>query len=113
MTERKYPPFQYLVGRVTRNPEDSETKSGKEITKLSVVANRSFERDDSFFVEVAAFGGSNHGEKMRATLNALTKGDRIAMEGTLKEREYNGKTYYDFTPMSVYRAVQVEADDDL
>ena len=108
MTARKYPPVQYLVGRVTRNPEDSVTKSGKEITKLSVVANKSFDRDDSFFVEVAGFS-----EKMRTTLNALTKGDRIAMEGTLKEREYNGKTYYDFTPMSVYRAVQVEADDDL
>lgn len=109
MTEdRKYPPFQFLVGRVTRNPEESTTPKGTDIVKLSVAVNKSFDKGDSFFVDVAGFS-----EKTRARLMNLSKGDRIAMEGTLKEREYNGKTYFDFTPMSVFRCVDVEADDDL
>ena len=106
--ERKYPPFQYLVGRVTRNPEETTTPKGTTLVKLSVAANKSFDKNDSFFVDVAGFG-----EKVRPKLLNLSKGDRIAMEGTLKEREYNGKTYHDFTPMSVFRCVDVEADDDL
>lgn len=108
MTDRKYPPFNYLVGRVTRNPEESTTPKGTTVVKLSVWRNYSFDKDDGSFVDVTGFS-----EKIRATLLSLSKGDRIAMEGTLKEREYNGKTYYDFVSMSVYRAVQVEADDDL
>ena len=107
MTDRKYPAFSYLVGRVTRNPEEAKAGS-KDVVKFSVWRNYSFDKDDGSFVDVTGFS-----EKIRATLLSLSKGDRIAMEGTLKEREYNGKTYYDFVPMSVYRAVQVEADDDL
>jgi single-stranded DNA-binding protein len=107
MTDRKYPPFHYLIGRVTRNPEET-TAGTRDVVKLSVFRNFSFDKDDGSFVDVTAFG---EGPK-RKLLN-VSKGDRIAMEGTLKEREYNGKTYYDFVPMSVYKAVEPEADDDL
>ena len=108
MTEdRKYPPFHYLIGRVTRNPEE-KTAGTKEVVRLSVFRNYSFDKDDGSFVDVTAFG-----EKAKADLLSVSKGDRIAMEGTLKEREYNGKTYWDFVPMSVFKCVKPEADDDL
>lgn len=107
MADRKYPEFSYLIGRVTRNPEEAQAGS-KEVVKLSVWRNYSFDKDDGSFVDVTAFG-----EKIKALLLNVSKGDRIAMEGTLKQREYNGKTYYDFVPMSVFKCVQVEADDDL
>ena len=107
MTERRYPPFDFLVGRVTRNPEDAKA-GAKDVVKASVFRNFSYDKDDGTFVDVTAFG-----ERAKTALRNVSKGDRIALEGTLKEREYNGKTYFDFVPMSVYKASEPVADDDL
>jgi len=107
VTERKYPPFDYLVGRVTRNPEEAQAGS-KAVVKASVFRNFSYDKDDGTFVDICAFG-----ERAKAALLNVSKGDRLAMEGTLKSREYNGKTYWDFIPMSVYKASEPVADDDL
>ena len=36
MTDRKYAPFNYLVGRATRNPEESTTPKGTTVVKLYI-----------------------------------------------------------------------------
>ena len=104
--ERKYPPFDFRIGRLIRDAE--EAKAGqRDVTKFTVAVNKSYDRDDDYLVGVTVFN-----DKLRALCLGLRKGDRVALEGTYRVREYNGKEYHDFVPMSVYRCVLPTAEDD-
>jgi hypothetical protein len=106
--ERKWPEFDFRLVRLVRDPESSTTKTGKEVVKALGAVNKSYDKGDDYLLGISAFG-----KNPMAALLASEKGDRLVLEGTYKTQESGGKTWHDFVPMSVYRAVQVEASDDL
>jgi single-strand DNA-binding protein len=75
-----------IMGRLTQTPELKETSSGTAICNFSVALNRG---DNTTFVPVTAFG-----KNAELVSKFLSKGDRVAVEGTLysSKREIDGKS---------------------
>jgi len=111
MTEdRKYPPFAYRIGRLSRDPEIKETSKG-EIVNLNLAVKQSFDQDDTEWVSVAVFS-----EKLQPKAKSLVKGNIVAVGGPLKVTQGSGgKEFIDLTAFILQRAVDIEAeaeDDD-
>ena len=76
-----------LIGNLTRNPENSTTKSGVSVCKMAVAVNRNFtnadgERECDFFNVVAWRQLAENCGKF------LSKGKKIAVVGNLQTRSY-------------------------
>ena len=74
-----------MVGRLTRDPEVKQTKSGRSVTDLSIAATEAYKNKDgeqaerTCFIDVAAWG------KLAETCGEyLKKGSPILVEGRLK-----------------------------
>lgn len=80
-------PVYLLNGNAVRDGEDAPVQ-GKSHAKVSVAALR-HENGDTTFVTV------NGWRDRAADVLAVRKGESILVIGPLKEREYNGKKYYD------------------
>lgn len=78
-----------VVGRLTRDPELNETKSGKAVLNASLAVNRRFGGDDAVdFFDVTAW------EQVAKTVAAhKQKGDLVLVEGDLQtdKFEQNGQ----------------------
>ena len=105
MTDNKYPPFQFRLGRVVREAEDN----GKGWVRFAISVNRSYDQNDTDWVNVSAKADKKAGQRALH----LRKGDRVVVEGSYKETDgREGKVFRDFTAMSLYRAVDVEVSED-
>lgn len=119
----QYPDLQQVVGVVGRDPETKTTGKG-DIVKFSLAVTRQYDREApgaTQWVDVAVFNE----ELQPRVLEQVYKGARVAVEGNLKNRDVNGKTYTDMVAMRVglvawisktgsTPAVKAEvADDDL
>lgn len=80
----------FIIGRLTRDPELTETSGGKTVARLSVAVNRSYtnadgERETDFF-NVTVWG--NQAENCA---RYLEKGRQVAINGELRNNTYTNK----------------------
>lgn len=78
-----------LQGKAVRDAETKETSTGKEFSKVSILA---FETDDG-----ATFVSLTGWRDMSDTIGKIRKGDQILAIGSLSARDYNEKKYYDLS----------------
>lgn len=81
----------FVLGRLTRDPEGRETKSGAPVTNFSVATNRSWSQDgerkeETEFHNVVVFG--NQG---RSCAEYLTRGSLVLVEGRVETRSWEGE----------------------
>lgn len=83
-----------VVGKVSRDPETRETTKNS-VTKFSVLYGQDMTQEDANgrhpgkFLDIDVWG--RPGEVVASTVQ---KGDYILASGILKNREYEGKTYW-------------------
>ena len=105
--DRKYPPFEYRIGRLSRDPEVASTAKG-EFVKLNLAVKQSFDNDDTEWVSVAVFS-----EKLRPKAELLRKGHVVAVGGNLKRTPgRDGREFVDLTAFILNRAVEIEPEVD-
>ncbi len=87
-----YPPLQQIAGNVGRDPEVRNTGKG-DVVKFSVAVSRGYGDDaPTEWYDAAVFN-----DQLRpVVLREIHKGTRVVLEGTVKERQVDGKTYRDF-----------------
>ena len=74
------------MGRLTRDPEIKSTHSGKEICKFSIAVQDSFKKDNVFFFNCIAWGGTGS-----TIAQYFHKGSRILIEGALNQQRWQDK----------------------
>lgn len=94
----QYPDLVQKVGVVGRNPESKPTSKG-DIVKFSLAVPKQYgnEPDSTEWLDVAVFNE----DLQPKVLDEVYKGARVAVEGNLKSREVNGKTFNDFIALRV------------
>lgn len=75
----------HLTGRVVRDAEIRETKSGDQIANVSIAVNGYKRDDEATFFTLTLFA------KKAAVAQYLKKGTRVAVNGRLKQRKYPKK----------------------
>ncbi|HYE77043.1 MAG TPA: hypothetical protein VEI97_03570, partial [bacterium] len=68
-SERRFPPFQFRIGRVIRPAVEETTRNGKTLVKFPISVNQSYEKGDDYWLDVAVFS-----ERGRKAALALSKG---------------------------------------
>lgn len=73
-----------LTGRLTADPELKYTQSGKAFARFSLAVNRSYNREETDFINCVAWD-------KRAELAAeyLRKGNQAGIQGTIRVRSYD------------------------
>ncbi len=103
---RKYAPFEYRIGRLSRDPEETTTPTGKPFVKINLAVKQSFEDNDTEWVSVAVFS-----DKLRPAAASLRKGQVIAVGGNLKRKPgNNGNEFLDLSAMILHRATDIEVE---
>jgi len=75
-----------LMGRLTRDPEQRSTSSGKTIASFSIAVDRGGESDAADFFEVTAW------EKLgELVVQYLAKGRRVLVQGRLRQDSWDDK----------------------
>ena len=80
-----------IGGRLTKDPEHTVTQTGTEVAKFSVAIPRRFNRDETDFPNIVAFG------KTAEFVNKyFSKGSSIIVVGSVQTRSYekDGKKVY-------------------
>ena len=73
-----------LFGNLTKDPELSETPSGKSVCKFSIATNEKYgETEETNFFNITAFGGQGE-----AIAKYLSKGRKILLEGRVKVNDF-------------------------
>lgn len=73
-----------LFGNLTRDPELSETTTGKSVCKFSIATNEKYgETEETNFFNITAFGGQGE-----AIAKYLKKGRAILLEGRVKVSDF-------------------------
>lgn len=85
-----------IEGYVGKSPEFKTTKTGKRIAHFTVAESDGKDKPTIWW-NVQAW------EWVADQCNNLQKGDKVLMNGRIKTREYEGKTYYDYTASIVGR----------
>lgn len=94
----QYPDLTQKVGVVGRPPEVKTTSKG-DIVKFSLAVTKQYGQGEgnTEWIEVAVFNE----ELQPKVLEEVYKGAKVAVEGNLKQRTDNGKTYNDFIALRV------------
>lgn len=72
-----------IGGRLTREPEETVTQSGTVVSKFTVAIPRRFNRDETDFLNVVAFG-----KTAEFTQKWFTRGSSIIVVGSIQSRSY-------------------------
>ena len=80
-----------LVGRLTRDAEQSYTQSGYAILKFSIAVNRSRKQGDQWVEEANFFDITLWGRQGEAIASYMTKGKQVAVEGQLRQDRWEDK----------------------
>ena len=93
-----YPDLVQRVGVVGRAPETKTTSKG-DIVKFSLAVTKQYGQgqDNTEWIEVAVFNE----DLQPRVLEEVYRGAKVAVEGNLKERTFDGKTYKDFIALRV------------
>lgn len=80
-----------LIGRLTRDPEETTTRSGAKVAKFGLaVNNRRFNKqaekwdDDPVFIDCEAWNRGESGTTADLVMQHLRKGSQVFVEGKLK-----------------------------
>jgi single stranded DNA-binding protein len=96
----------FLTGRVTKDPKTKQTANSS-VTKFSILYGYSSEKDENDhrqgkFMDVDVWGKA--GEDLTSVIQ---KGDHLAVSGELRQREYEGKTYYSVSAQEIFPDLSV------
>lgn len=80
-----------LVGRLTRDAEQSYTQSGYALLKFSLASTRRRKQGDQWVDESNFFDVTLFGSRGEAIATYMTKGKQIAVEGQLKQDRWEDK----------------------
>jgi len=80
-----------LVGRLTRDAEQSYTQSGFALLKFSIAVNRNRKQGDQWIEEASFFDVTVWGRQGEAIANYMTKGKQVAVEGQLRQDRWEDK----------------------
>lgn len=79
-----------LIGRLTKDPEVTYTDSGKIVARFTLAVNRPFKNNegkyDADFFNVVVWG-----KQAEILGNGVSKGQRLAVEGQIRNRHYTAK----------------------
>jgi single-strand DNA-binding protein len=79
-----------LIGRLTRDPENRTTTTGKNVSSFSIAVDKKFKPQDSSatadFFRVTAWGATAD-----FVANYLSKGRLVAVDGRLETRKFTDK----------------------
>lgn len=75
-----------LMGRLTRDPEQRTTTSGKSVTSFSLAVDRVGQNDDADFFDVTAWEKTGD-----LVAQYLTKGRRALVQGRLRQDSWEDK----------------------
>ena len=74
-----------LIGRMTREPETTETKAGKKICRMGIAVDNAVAEGQTLFIDVVAFA-----RQAETCQQYLGKGDLVGVEGRLDLNQWNG-----------------------
>lgn len=77
-----------VVGRVTRDAELKYTTSGYAVTKFSIATNNQKKQGDQWVDEASFIDITLWGKPAEGVTRFLTKGQRIGVEGRLKQERW-------------------------
>ena len=80
-----------LVGRLTRDAEQSYTQSGFALLKFSIAVNRSRKQGDQWVEEANFFDVTVFGRQGEAIASYMTKGKQVAVEGQLRQDRWEAQ----------------------
>jgi len=80
-----------LVGRLTRDAEQSYTQSGFALLKFSIAVNRNRKQGDQWVEEASFFDITVFGRQGEAIANYMTKGKQVAVEGQLRQDRWEAQ----------------------
>jgi single-strand DNA-binding protein len=80
-----------LVGRLTRDAEQSYTQSGFALLKFSIAVNRNRKQGDQWVEEASFFDVTVFGRQGEAIANYMTKGKQVAVEGQLRQDRWEAQ----------------------
>jgi single-strand DNA-binding protein len=83
-----------IIGRLTKNSELKYTNSGFAVLNMSIAVNRRVKKNDQWTEEASFFDVSLFGKRGESLSPYLTKGQQIAIVGSLKQERWeseNGK----------------------
>jgi single-strand DNA-binding protein len=80
-----------LIGRLTRDAEQSYTQGGFALLKFSIAVNRNRKQGESWVEEVSYFDVTLFGRQGEAIANYMTKGKQVAVEGQLRQDRWEAQ----------------------
>lgn len=80
-----------LIGNLTRDIEVSYLQSGTAVGNLSIAVNRSVKRGDKWEDEASFFDVTLFGKSAETLKQYLTKGKKIAVQGSLRQERWQDK----------------------
>lgn len=75
-----------LMGRLTRDPELKTSTSGKPVTSFSIACSRDYNREETDFIDVVAWG-----KTAEFVSKWFTKGQLVAITGRLQVRSWQDR----------------------
>ena len=90
-----------LVGRLTRDAEQSYTQSGYALLKFSIAVNRRRKQGDQWIDEGNFFDVTLFGRQGEAIANYMSKGRQIAVEGQLRQDRWESQDGTKRTKVSI------------
>lgn len=72
-----------LIGRVASDLKVVKTNEGKSILNFSLAVSKKYKKDEAFFLKCVSFG-----KQADVISTYVKKGDRLAVDGYLKNTEY-------------------------
>ena len=80
-----------LVGRLTRDAEQSYTQSGFALLKFSIAVNRNRKQGDQWIEEASFFDVTVFGRQGEAIASYMTKGKQVGVEGQLRQDRWEAQ----------------------
>ncbi len=80
-----------LVGRLTRDAEQSYTQSGYSILKFGLAVNRRRKQGDEWIDEANFFDVTVWGRQGEAIATYMTKGKQVGVEGQLRQERWEAQ----------------------
>lgn len=80
-----------LVGRLTRDAEQTKTSTGYALLKFSIAVNRRRKQGEEWVDEANFFDVAVYGRQGEAIARYMTKGKQVAVEGCLVQYKWTAK----------------------
>ena len=79
-----------IIGRLTKDPELKYTQSGTSIASFSIANNKTWMQDGAKKDQTSFFNCTSWGKQGETIAKYFKKGSRIALEGRLQQRSWDG-----------------------